>query len=247
VPIHGEVHQIPGSHLVRAAAFAAAALALVPASAAAQIYAWRDASGTLVLSDRELNTPTKIYEVPGAPSYRTTTADGRTASAPRFDDIVLAHAQRHALRPELVRAVIQVESGYNPTATSPKGAMGLMQLMPATARELGVRNPYDPEDNIRGGTAYLRQLLDRYDGKEELALAAYNAGSGAVDRYGQKVPPYRETRDYVRKVGLKAGTETGSSRAKVVIYKSIEIVDGRAIPRYSTQRPAAGTFEIVRR
>jgi soluble lytic murein transglycosylase len=221
------------------------ALACVPATAAAQIYAWRDAAGTLVLSDRELNTPTKIYEVEGAPSYRTTTADGRPASSPRFDDIVLAHAQRHALRPELVRAVIQVESGYNPTATSPKGAMGLMQLMPATARELGVRNPYDPEDNIRGGTAYLRQLLDRYDGNEQLALAAYNAGSGAVDRYGS-VPPYRETRDYVRRVGLKAGADTGS-RTKLVIYKSIEIIDGRAVPRYSTQRPAAGTFEIVKR
>ena len=231
---------------VRVAALAAAVLTLTPASAAAQIYAWRDASGTLVLSDRELNTPTKIYEVPGAPSYRTTTADGRSSAAPRFDAIVVAHAQRHALRPELVRAVIQVESGYNPTATSPKGAMGLMQLMPATARELGVRNPYDPEENIRGGTAYLRQLLDRYDGNEELALAAYNAGSGAVDRYGQRVPPYRETRDYVRKVGLKAGTDSGA-RNKVVIYKSIEIIDGRAIPRYSTQRPAAGTFEIIRR
>jgi soluble lytic murein transglycosylase-like protein len=198
-----------------------------------------------VLSDRELNTPTKIYEVPGAPSYRTTTADGRAASAPRFDDLVVTHAQRHALRPELVRAVIQVESGYNPTATSPKGAMGLMQLMPATARALGVRNPYDPEENIRGGTAYLRKLLDRYDGNEQLALAAYNAGSGAVDRYGN-VPPYRETRDYVRRVALKAGAETGSP-AKVTIYKSIEIIDGRAIPRYSTQRPAAGTFEIIRR
>lgn len=221
------------------------ALTCAPAAASAQIYAWRDASGTLVLSDRELNTPTKIYEVPGAPSYRTTTADAHPASAPRFDDIVVAHAQRHALRPELVRAVIQVESGYNPMATSPKGAMGLMQLMPATARQLGVRNPYDPEDNIRGGTRYLRLLLDRYDGNEQLALAAYNAGSGAVDRYSG-VPPYRETRDYVRKVGLKAGADDGS-HGKGVIYKSIEIIDGRAIPRYSTQRPAAGTFEIVRR
>src|SRR6185503_9370130 len=135
-----------------------------PATASAQIYALRDASGTLVLSDRELNTPTKIYEVHGAPSDRTTTAAARPASSsPRFDDIVVAHAQRHSLRPELVRAVIQVESGYTPMATSPKGAMGLMQLMPATARELGVRNPYDPEDNIRGGTRYLRLLLDRYD------------------------------------------------------------------------------------
>jgi len=242
MPIDGEVPQISSLRVV----CGLLAVLFVPAMASAQIYAWRDANGTLVLSDRELNTPTKIYEVPGAPSYRTTTADARTVSAPRFDDFVLAHAQRHALRPELVRAVIQVESGYNPGATSPKGAMGLMQLMPATARALGVRNPYDPEDNIRGGTAYLRQLLDKYEGNEQLALAAYNAGSGAVDRYGT-VPPYRETRDYVRRVALKAGADTGESRTKVVIYKSIEIIDGRAIPRYSTQRPAAGTFEIVRR
>jgi soluble lytic murein transglycosylase-like protein len=245
VPIDGEVHQIATRSPIRLAAVALLGALFVPAPASAQIYAWRDANGTLVLSDRELDTPTKVYEVPGAPAYRTTTADAAPAAAPRFDDLVLAHAQRNALRPELVRAVIQVESGYNPMARSSKGAMGLMQLMPATARALGVRNPYDPEDNIRGGTLYLRRLLDRYDGNEQLALAAYNAGAGAVDRYGN-VPPYRETRDYVRRVGLKAGGETESS-SKFVIYKSIEIVDGRAIPRYSTQRPAAGTFEIVRR
>ena len=83
--------------------------------------------------------------------------------------------------------------------------MGLMQLMPATARQFGVRNAFNPDENVRAGVAYLRQLLDRYDNNEELALAAYNAGPGAVDRHGQTIPPYRETRDYVTRVNGIAG------------------------------------------
>ncbi len=230
----------------RLVVLAVTAIPLGPSAADAQIYAWRDASGTLVLSDRTINAPTDIYVVEGAPAYRTT-RPAAAAAIEEFEPLVREHAARHALRPELVRAVIQVESGFNPRARSPKGAMGLMQLMPQTALALGVRDPYDPADNIRGGTAYLRQLLDRYRGDEQLALAAYNAGAGAVDRYGRQVPPYRETRDYVKKVGSAAGRRAGLSGAKLVIYKTIEILDGRVVPRYSSERPAAGTYEIIRR
>ena len=224
---------------------------LSPAAADAQIYAWRDANGTLVLSDRQVDTPIAVYEVDGAPQIRTTRpmADGERSRTGAYDAIIEEHAQRHSLRPELVRAVIQVESGFNPRALSPKGAMGLMQLMPATARDLGVLNAYDPEDNIRGGTRYLRLLLDKYDGDERLALAAYNAGPGAVDKYGRQVPPYRETEKYVQKVGSKAGpgADAASITPRLIIYKTIELVDGRAVPRYSGRRPVAGTYEIVRR
>jgi soluble lytic murein transglycosylase-like protein len=218
-----------------------------PSQADAQIYAWRDANGTLVLSDRAIDAPTDVYQVAGAPKYVTTRPVEDAEEDDRFGSLIHEHANRQSLRPELVRAVIQVESGFNPRALSPKGAMGLMQLMPATARSLGVTNPWDPAQNIRGGTDYLRQLLDQYDGNEELALAAYNAGAGAVARYGGRIPPYRETRDYVRKVGAAAGDSGSASRAKLVIYKTIEILDGRAVPRYSSQRPASGTFQIVSR
>ncbi|HZI64413.1 MAG TPA: lytic transglycosylase domain-containing protein [Thermoanaerobaculia bacterium] len=129
--------------------------------------------------------------------------------APQADlaAIIDQHATSRRLDPKLVQAVIQVESGYNARARSNKGAMGLMQLMPGTAKELAVANPYDASQNVLGGTAYLRQLLDLFDDQVELALAAYNAGPGAVRKYGG-IPPYAETTAYVRRiVGLYRGEE----------------------------------------
>jgi soluble lytic murein transglycosylase-like protein len=114
-----------------------------------------------------------------------------------------AAARRHALDPELVRAVVAVESDFRADAVSPKGAQGLMQLMPATARALGVKDAFDPAQNLDGGARHLRALIDQYGGDIKLALAAYNAGAGAVARHGG-VPPYPETREYVRKVLLRA-------------------------------------------
>lgn len=227
--------------LTRSLLFASFVTVVFPSPSTAQIFIARDASGTTVLSSRRLDRPTQVFHVPGAPSYRTTT-EGLPRNAEIFEELVQEHSQRHSLRPELVRAVIHVESGFDPRATSPKGAMGLMQLMPDTARSLGVLNAYDPEENIRGGTAYLRQLLDQF-GSEQLALAAYNAGPGAVDRY-DGVPPYRETKDYVRKVGSKAGAGTTAPK-RTVLYKWFEIIGDRIVPKFTQDPPRRGPYEVL--
>ena len=231
---------------IRPCLVAALTAVLLPRPAAAEIYVSRDPNGTLLLSDRKVEQPMRVYEVAGAPTYLTTRPAAGTS---RYDDLVVKHSTANGIRPELVRAVIQVESGFNPRARSPKGAMGLMQLMPQTARELGVRDPYDPDDNIRGGTKYLRHLLDKYGNKVDLALAAYNAGPGAVDKYNESIPPYKETRAYVEKVNARAGKTPAVERAgaKRTIYRSVQIIDGRAVPKLSDRPPASGTFEIISR
>ncbi len=117
----------------------------------------------------------------------------------RYQPIILAASTKHQVDPALVKAIIKAESGYNPVAVSNKGAVGLMQLMPATADDLGVENRFDPKNNIDGGVKYLKQLLNRFEGDLELAIAAYNAGIGNVRKYAG-VPPYKATRYYVKKV-----------------------------------------------
>ncbi len=122
-----------------------------------------------------------------------------SSSSEELESLVAKYAAMRSLDPDLVRAVIQVESGGQTMALSNKGAMGLMQLMPGTARELAVDDPYDAEQNVSGGTQYLSRMLDLFNGNLELALSGYNAGPEAVNRYGG-IPPYPETRSYVEKV-----------------------------------------------
>lgn len=163
----------------------------------ADIYSFNDDSGTTHLT----NVPTDArYELAIQEPVTKDSLKNGSGMQQRYGQLVEQVAREHDIDPALLNAVITVESAFNPNAISHKGAVGLMQLMPATARRYGVANRYDPAENVRGGAGYLRDLMELFDGNIPLALAAYNAGEKAVARYGNRIPPNRETPTYVMRV-----------------------------------------------
>ncbi len=139
---------------------------------------------------------------------------GWTTGRANLDALIQQNGARYNVDPYLIFCVMEQESSFGARAVSPVGARGLMQLMPGTAARFGVRNSFDPAQNIAGGTRYLKELLQRFSGSVELALAGYNAGEGAVMKYGHRVPPYRETRNYVRRIGARYAKKSVSVAAK---------------------------------
>lgn len=208
-----------------------AALAGGSKSADGGLLYYVDAEGQVVFT----NTPTeRAKPVPGIDVGRAFGVSGASLPATIYDPFIDRVARENGVAPELIKAVALVESGFNPHAVSPKGAQGLMQLMPETARQYGVTDAFDPLSNLRAGTVHLRKLLDQFEGDLVLALAAYNAGAGAVKRHGG-VPNYKETREYVRKVHDKmGGSRTSRTRPKRPPAEPVRLVEN-----------GDGTIELV--
>ncbi len=191
---------------LRVAAVVGALLAGGVGTARADIYRYVDEDGKVHFTNVPNDSRYKLFiATDKQPDAVTETFNERhrvypKAERKKYHAHVVAAARAYALEPALIHAVISAESGYNPLARSAKGAKGLMQLMPDTAKRYGVDNPLDPKQNILGGAAYLSDLLKLFGNDLSLALAAYNAGEGRVMEYGYKIPPYRETKQYVPKV-----------------------------------------------
>ena len=191
--MHGTSRLAP---IVRLAVFSAAAAVAFPgAGFAADALYYKQENGAIVFTNVG---GAGLRPVPGfSVRHRVTAANPLPSTS--HDRFIESLATETGVSADLIKAVAMVESGFDEKARSPKGALGLMQLMPEIARRYGISNPYDPHQNLRGGATHLSSLLDRYDGDLTLTLAAYNAGPGEVKRY-RGVPPFRETRDYIRKV-----------------------------------------------
>jgi hypothetical protein len=214
-------HLLPAVALLLSAVPASAEIAVLTSGRTLSIKSHRFEGDNIILKMRdggEVTCDKSLVEkvVPDEIPYvepKVEVAEQTEAAAPAasalsggdtpYGEIITTMAQAHGVDPMLVQALIQVESNYRPTARSQKGAMGLMQLMPSTARQYNVRNPYDPKANITAGVKHLKSLIDRYRGVE-LALAAYNAGEAAVKKFNG-MPPYRETRNYVTRILALAG------------------------------------------
>jgi hypothetical protein len=197
----------------------------------ADIYKYVDQNGIMCYTDSPLDKKANRVHKDNADSVRPQpqTSRNNTRHTSDYHRIVREKAVNYNLDPSLIKAVIQTESNWNDHAISNKGAMGLMQLMPSTANDLNVRNPFDPEENIEGGTKYLKYLLEHFKGDLTLALAAYNAGPKTVEKFGC-VPPISETRQYVKKVLAQYNGATyfpsvndseGNEKKNEVIYKIV--------------------------
>jgi len=206
------------SPVVRRLAVVALVATVTAVSARADELLYYMKDGEMVITNTASRRDVKpVPRIRGGPAQRVV-----TLPATPYDPYIEMVARENGVDPSLVKAVALVESGFNPKARSAKGAQGLMQLMPTTAKQYGVSNIHDPYQNLNAGAKHLRDLLDRYEGDVTLALAAYNAGSGAVQRYGG-VPAYRETQDYVKKVQTKMGRTPRRHEGRLVSPQSAKI------------------------
>jgi soluble lytic murein transglycosylase len=186
------IHQTPRRLWLTVALLVGLTFFVIPA-AKADIYVYIDHEGTLHFTNAPTSSQYKIY-------MRETFAKPTTSyHDTSYDDVISEAAKRHGLSSSLIKALIHVESFFNPRAVSKKGAIGLMQIMPGNLQALNISDPFDPWENIMGGASYLKSMLERFRGELPLALAAYNAGPTAVERY-RDIPPYPETKAYVKKV-----------------------------------------------